>query len=402
MIITVIGKGFVGKATSLLANQEVTIWFYDIIPELCSPPHLTFDTINTKSDLIFICVPTPMNLDGSCNTSIVENVLSKLSNPCVVIRSTVPVGFADRHQCFFMPEFLTEKNWPIDFYECPLWVVGSPDIEIHTVEQFFSKMKKLMTLAKQYKKIKYQKLLFCTNKEAELIKLVRNNFLSTKVIFFNHIFDLCQKMNIDYQNVIQGVGSDTRIGFSHTKVDGNTFRGYGGTCFPKDTNSLFHILQENGIKAPLLEANLLANEYHYNKDKKWLSMYNRSITDFNGNIIVYVGYDSNLKKRMENDLTLQNNHVVLFDSRDTSNIYASNYSFKQTNLSQTLFIPKCHSVVYYIPLGQSIFKAMKTWIHVITFCETYHLPLTLLLDDTQKQQFWIESIQNDITTVEIV
>lgn len=393
MIVTVIGNGFVGKATNLLHNDNVIVWFYDIVPELCNPINLTFETINEKSDIVFICVPTPMNVDGSCNTKIVESVLKKLKHPCVVLRSTVPIGFADSHNCFFMPEFLTEKNWPQDFYHCPLWVFGTPQYHPN-LSDFYSKIQYLMDSAHNFEKIKSKEILFCTNKEAEMIKLVRNNFLSTKVVFFNHIWDLCQKLKIDYNNVIQGVGGDERIGFSHTSVDGIQFRGYGGTCFPKDTNSLFHILQENDIVSPLIEGNLYANEYFFCPDKKWLSMYNRAITELNGTIVLYVGAHSELSTMMQVDLQ-SGNYVIAIDECDACGINHSNYYFKKTNLTQKIFIPKCDKVICYIPESRPLLESMEIWIQVRKFCSTYQLPLLLILDNNTSQQFWIQSCKDD-------
>jgi len=399
MIVTVIGNGFVGKATNLLHNDNVIVWFYDIVPELCNPINLTFDTINKQSDIVFICVPTPMNVDGSCNTKIVESVLKKLNHPCVILRSTVPIGFADRHNCFFMPEFLTEKNWPQDFYNCPLWVFGTPQYHSN-LSDFYTKIEYLMNSAHNHQKIKSKEILFCTNKEAEMIKLVRNNFLSTKVVFFNHIWDLCQKLDIDYKHVIEGVGADDRIGFSHTAVDGVQYRGYGGTCFPKDTNSLFHILQENDIVAPLIEGNLYANEYFFCPDKKWLSMYNRAITELNGTIVLYVGVDSKLTSRIKADLK-NGDYVITLDQKDRLTIDHANYYFKKTNLTEKIFIPKCDKVIYYIPETRPLLESMEIWIQVRKFCSAYQLPLLLILDNNTSQQFWIQScIDDKLITIE--
>jgi UDPglucose 6-dehydrogenase len=261
MIITIIGKGFVGKATGILENPNVTVWYYDIVPELCQPPFLTYDDINNMSDIVFICVPTPMKADGSCDVSIVSKVINNLSHSCIVIRSTVPIGFSKKNNCYFMPEFLTEKSWPDDFLNCSLWIFGMPNNN----PEFKSKMNFLLYSAKQYNKIKNNSSYFCKCNEAEMIKLIRNNFLSTKVIFFNEIYHLCHKMNLDYESVRYGVGCDPRIGHSHTMVDGNEHNGYGGTCFPKDTNSLYHIYQSNNQHSNILEANLYANEYIYNR-----------------------------------------------------------------------------------------------------------------------------------------
>jgi len=400
----------VGKATSLLRHEHVTVWFYDIVPELCEPLHLTIEEVNTQSDIIFVAVPTPMNVDGTCNTRIVESVLSKLHHPCVILRSTLPVGFSDRFNCFFMPEFLTEHNWPSDFFHCPLWIFGTPSAgrDKGELDVCREKITTLMTSAKKANKITSDTVLFCQNQEAEMIKLVRNNFLSTKVVFFNHIFDLCQALNINYEIIAQGVGADLRIGHSHTHVNGKDYRGYGGTCFPKDTNSLYHIFQENSVKAPLLEANLYSNEYIYNNHKPWLSIYNRAITEFEGSIVVYIGLDTILKKQVVQRLDHDKTTIIIgMDMSDVfHDIHHERYMFKQTNLCEKLFIPKCHKVVHYIPYHHKkhdMLTTMRIWINVLDFCRVHRIPLHLFLEKRQSQQIFIEAsnVLEDVTVEQI-
>ena len=75
-------------------------------------------------------------------------------------------------------------------------------------------------------------------REAEMSKYVRNCFLATKVSFFNEIYTICQASNINYDNMIEGVKCDHRIGDSHCQVPGSDGKyGFGGTCFPKDLNA---------------------------------------------------------------------------------------------------------------------------------------------------------------------
>ena len=87
--------------------------------------------------------------------------------------------------------------------------------------------------------------------ELILIKYFRNSFLATKVSFFNQIYDLCEATGIDYKNVKEGIGMDTRIGNSHTDV--NTSRGYGGHCFPKDVQAILETAQANNVDLSLIK-----------------------------------------------------------------------------------------------------------------------------------------------------
>ena len=130
MKIGIIGNGFVGKATKILKSEKVEIMVYDIIPELCEPRGLTLEKLCNETDIIFISVPTPTNKDGSCHLNILNSVVndikqfSDLNKKLVVVRSTVPPGTSDSLNCYFMPEFLTEKNFERDFINNKNWVFG--------------------------------------------------------------------------------------------------------------------------------------------------------------------------------------------------------------------------------------------------------------------------------------
>ena len=114
-------------------------------------------------------------------------------------------------------------------------------------------------------------MVFCNNKEIELTKLIKNTFLSSKVSFFNEIYDLTKKININYNNVIDLIKYDERIGMTHMNCPGyDNKRGYGGTCFPKDTNSLYNQMIQNDVDAILIEANLYRNEIIDRPEKDWL------------------------------------------------------------------------------------------------------------------------------------
>ena len=395
IIVTIIGRGFVGKATGLLESKEITVWYYDVVPELCSPPELSMDRILQESHIVFICVPTPMNIDGSCNTSIVESVLHSLrDHPLVVIRSTVPIGYADAQNCFFMPEFLTEKNWPVDFRHCPLWIFGSPvSVNAERDARFREVMTRILGHAAEADKILHTEAFFCTNCEAEMIKLLRNNFLSTKVVFFNHVFDLCKSLDISYDAVIHGVRADPRIGASHTLVDGKEYRGYGGTCFPKDTNSLFHIFQENGVQAPLLEANLVANEYLLNPHKPWMGMYNRAITEMTGRILLYTGLSSSV---MEEIVTLLDSDEELYIIGVDTHLpieteYHPHFYFKQIgSTGDALFVPKAHQVIHTVKSSLPKIEKMKAFLRAHDFARVYELPFKVRIENVMEDSYFLD------------
>ena len=281
MKISVIGNGFVGKATQILKCEEVDLVVYDIDPKLCNPINTTLKDV-CDTDLIFISVPTPMNKDGSCHLNIVESVvgeLKKITNldeTLVVLRSTVPPGTSDNLNCYFMPEFLTEKNFVNDFINNKDWIFGVKGTEQD--EKFKEKITNLINIACKYDKIKYNNVNFVLNSEAEMIKLFRNNFLATKVSFCNEIYQFCQKKNINYDNVITLAAADPRITHSHTAVPGHDGSfGYGGTCFPKDTHNLSNEMKKVGMKSYIIDKIIERNETEDRPEKDWNNNKGRSV-----------------------------------------------------------------------------------------------------------------------------
>jgi len=399
MRITIIGKGFVGKATGLLECSSNEIWFYDIIPSLCNPSNLTLEQVNQYSDIIFISVPTPMNIDGSCNTTIITSLLSKLNHPMIIIRSTVPIGFSNYHQCYFMPEFLTEKNWKEDFYNTSLWVFGYPsNID---VSHFQLKIETMIQNAYSEHKIKSNNILCCPNSEAEMIKLIRNNFLAMKVGFFNEIYDLCQSYPLDYSIIQKGVTADIRISNSHTTIDPE-IRGYGGTCFPKDTNNLYSIFHQQKLHSFYLEASLYRNEYIDRVQKDWLLNYNRSFTQTNKNI--YLMISDELNPIMSNilDVTINSNQLNIIKSNEIVWIYIGqnksisnnfqNIIHKEVNILHSIFIPSVSKVYYFHNNRISLYKQMKICSNVLDFIETYQVPTIFYFENYPSNFIFLEMI----------
>ena len=190
MKIGIIGNGFVGNATLQLKCNNIDVLAYDLNPKLCIPPNMKFTDLLDCS-IIFISVPTPMNKNGSCYLEIIKSVISALDNinynNFIVLRSTVPVGTSDNLNCFFMPEFLTEKNYINDFINNKEWIFGL--LENNKKHELFKQtIKELFTIAYDHKKIKNNVIQFVTNKEAEMIKLFRNCYLATKVSFCNEMY----------------------------------------------------------------------------------------------------------------------------------------------------------------------------------------------------------------------
>ena len=279
--IGIIGNGFVGKATYQLKCDEIDIMVYDLIPELCIPKGIKLKDL-LKCEILFISVPTPMNKNGSCYLNIVENVLKDLRKinykNNIVLRSTVPVGTCDNLRVNFMPEFLTEKNYINDFTNNKDWIFGL--LNNDEDEIFKNNITSIFEIAKRNKKIKYNNLIFVTNKEAEMVKLFKNCFLATKVSFCNEISQYCDIKGINYENVRKLAANDDRILHSHTYVPGpDGKKGFGGTCFPKDTRSLNYDMKQCQMKSYVLDTIIKRNEEVDRPEKDWKTNKGRSVVN---------------------------------------------------------------------------------------------------------------------------
>ena len=281
MKIGIIGNGFVGKATYQLLCSDIEILAYDLNPELCKPKGTVITDLN-QCEIVFVSVPTPMNKDGSCYLNIINSVMKDLKNidyrGFVVLRSTVPAGTCDKLKCRFMPEFLTEKNFIEDFISNKNWIFGLLDDD--NDEEFKEVITNMINLAHKNHKILYNNIHFVMNSEAELIKMFRNNFLALKVSFCNEVYEFCENKSINYENVRKLAVLDDRIGESHSNVPGHDGkRGFGGTCFPKDMNSLCYEMQETGMKPYILEAALTRNVAVDRPEKDWNESKGRAVVN---------------------------------------------------------------------------------------------------------------------------
>lgn len=360
MKILLIGFGFVGKATYLLHNKDIETYIYDINPELCIPNDINFNDIINIVDLIFISLPTPTNIDGSCYTNLIDETIDKIklinNKKFIIIRSTVPVGYCDSKNIFFMPEFLTEKNWKDDFINNKNWLFGIYNNCPLEVKNTFTKLvSELILSAYNNQKIKYNNIIFGNNKEIELSKLIRNTFLSTKISYFNEIYDLCSTLQINYDNMIEYVKLDDRIGSSHMACPGHDgLRGFGGTCFPKDTICLYNQLNSNNINSYILQAVLDRNENHDRIIRDWLKDIDRTNVAKNDYKIILVSGGACYlgrflcKKLLENI----NNRIICVDklSSDfyklTELIDNKNFKFINFDIKNKLFLPRIDEIYH--------------------------------------------------------
>ena len=251
--------------------KTIDVLIYDIRPEACYPPGITLEQLDQECDLLFFCLPTPLNHDGTCYTKILEDTIARCSNPYKIIRSTIPVGFAAKHGCYFMPEFLTEARWENDFRSTHEWIVGIPPRdECAYQEEFKKRITKLIQRSHKNGSIDSRTIVFCDTNEVEMLKLMKNCFLSAKVGLMNEFYDFARAVNVDYNSVIELVKKDARMGTSHFQVPGpDGRRGFGGTCFPKDTHSLYCQMNARGMTPHVFPAVLTRNDTHDRPEREW-------------------------------------------------------------------------------------------------------------------------------------
>jgi UDPglucose 6-dehydrogenase len=273
--IGIIGQGFVGNAVYQKFKNYYDILTYDLDP---TKSNSSRETLIEKSNIIFTCLPTPMNADGSCNISIVDSVLDEINKVAhqkkiVVIKSTIPPNttaeFNKKYKnldIVFNPEFLTERNAVSDYENQNRIILGGPRPATTTLKQIFSKVFPEAHIIKT------------DSTHAEMVKYLTNTFLSVKVSFANEIYQTCQALDIDYDKVVEYATLDERLGNSHWSVPGpDGDLGFGGHCFPKDLSALIHLTSQHQTLNNVLKATMQTNnEVRTNRD--WETMKGRAVS----------------------------------------------------------------------------------------------------------------------------
>jgi UDPglucose 6-dehydrogenase len=251
-MIALIGYGFVGKAyyNAFKSHQDI------IIIDPAFNKNKIEDIKHLQSAII--CVPTPSEIDGTCNMNIVYDVLKTLPNHIpILIKSTISLdGWKYIEQNFhsysitFSPEFLRAASADEDLKNLKHVFLAGGNTDYW--RDFYSY---------PYPEIK---VTVCRPQDAIAIKYFRNAYLATKVSYFNQVYDFCKSLDLDFDCVRYGIASDNRIGESHTFVEENN-RGWGGMCFPKDTSALEKQARDNNIDLSLLSASINYNKKIRNK-----------------------------------------------------------------------------------------------------------------------------------------
>jgi UDPglucose 6-dehydrogenase len=252
--IGIIGLGFVGGAIERSLEYSTHL----VIMDPAKGHTATYKDLMECSG-IFVCVPTPQDDGGTCDTSILEEILNNLYTVrykgVIISKCTAPPDQYDlwnlQHpNLVHAPEFLTAANASIDYENGKFAFVGGK------VPAYVREAERIIRISQRSLEI----VVHCTAGEAAMTKYAINTFMATKVVFMNELQELCSKTGLDYNNVAYMVTQDPRIGSSHMQVpgpDGNY--GFGGACFPKDTSALLKYAEQNGSVMNVLDAAVKKN-----------------------------------------------------------------------------------------------------------------------------------------------
>jgi UDPglucose 6-dehydrogenase len=286
-----IGHGYIGQAVVELFKDDFNVVVYDKAkPELNS-----LEDVVGRSHVIFVAVPTPMEADGTCHTGIVESVLQDIQNTAVkidrdvedfvvVIKSTVPPGFTEKMsvrfalRIVFSPEFLTEKNSVNDFKTSNRLILGGDQEDSSIVYKFFERVWIDRTIQNFVDHPDGPvNILAVDSTTAELVKYFTNVYLTTVVTFANEFYQVCKAFDRDY-DIVKILGAlDHRISPSHLDVPGHDGNfGFGGSCFPKDINSLRSICAKMGIPERLFTA-IIERNNELRPSKDWEQLKGRAV-----------------------------------------------------------------------------------------------------------------------------
>lgn len=289
MNIVIVGTGYVGLVTGVgFAEQGHNVSFIDLdskkINKLANKDlpffepgldeyfskddnfnrmsfHENYLGINwDETDIVFICVQTPNNLEtNSVDTKFLESAIteiSKLENKdiTITVKSTIPpyeienvcnnVGY-DKNLLTFNPEFLREGSAVHDFFNPDRVVIGGLNQE---------KIKKLEQLYSSYD----AEIIITDPISSQLIKYLANTYLPMRLSFANEATRLVEYSNANLQDVLKGVGLDTRIGSHYFRPSPS----WGGSCFPKDLVEVNNFYNKNELNLPLISNIIESNEEH--------------------------------------------------------------------------------------------------------------------------------------------
>lgn len=276
--ITLYGYGYVGKAVFNFLKDHysvcvVDINFTDAQAEKEEGGHYYTKSRNSthaQTKHAVICVPTPMNEDGSCNTDGVETIIANTNHEFYLIKSTISPGtvemLQDRYpdkKIAFSPEYIGEGK-----YEIPYWkdYPHPTNMKVHSFHIFGGKKEATTEWVNIWQKVAgwtatYQQT---DGRTAEMVKYAENMFLATKKIFCDELYEVCKVLGIDYNTLKELWLLDARIGRPMTMIFPDN-RGFSGKCLPKDTSAIVKRAEAAGYSPDLWKQVIASNKKFRNE-----------------------------------------------------------------------------------------------------------------------------------------
>lgn len=254
--IGIIGFGYVGQAIAgAYADTDIELVIIDPALQPHSPDN-EYANLSTAA-CVFVCVPSPSLPDGSADCSILQSVLLKLAkhnySGIIISKVTAPPREYDALQhnhpnLIHVPEFLTAANAVADYKNSKFAIIGGNNL--HLLQQ----VQTIISIGQPH----ISQITYCSISQAAWTKYAINSFLATKVIFMNELQQLLP--GSDWSAVVSAMQCDPRVGNSHMQVPGpDGLAGFGGACFPKDTQALLKIAEQQSVSLSVLDAAVQKN-----------------------------------------------------------------------------------------------------------------------------------------------
>ena len=273
--IGIVGNGFVGNSVAFGFSPTHEVRIHD------KDPKKNLNTIEEvlECSYVFVCVPTPMNENGSINLDIVHKALQEIESKnnihnILILKSTMIPGTVETLQhkypllnIVFNPEFLTERTAKLDFLTQARIILGGDPILTLKVKQLFEE------------RFIHSYVIETDTTTAELIKYMNNVFFASKVSIINEFKQVCDKVGADWNMALKGFTADGRIGDSHLNVPGPDGKmGFGGSCFPKDINAFISLAESYDVDIHTIKG-AWATNLEVRPEKDWEELKGRAVVE---------------------------------------------------------------------------------------------------------------------------